>query len=78
MACATMPAEASDAPIKAAFLKGRKRSDIITEGQQVEIGGDERDIAVCRKCWRNRRIAQAEKLALPFLNEEEEHHAPEE
>ena len=52
--------------------------DIITEGQQVEIGGDERYIAVCRKCWRNRRIAQAEKLALPFLNEEEEHHAPEE
>lgn len=42
--------------------------DIITEGQQVEIGGDEQYIAVCRKCWRNRRIAQAERLALPFLN----------
>lgn len=46
--------------------------DIITEGEQVEIGGNERYIAVCRKCWRNRRIAQAEKLSLPFLNDDEE------
>lgn len=43
--------------------------DIITEGQQVEIGGDERYMAVCRKCWRNRRIAQAERFALPFLSD---------
>lgn len=43
--------------------------DIITEGAQVEIGGDERYMAVCRKCWRNRRIAQAERLALPFLDD---------
>lgn len=46
--------------------------DIITEGEQVEIGGDERYMAVCRKCWRNRRIAQAERLSLPFLNDGEE------
>jgi thymidine kinase len=45
--------------------------DIITEGEQVEIGGDERYMAVCRKCWRNRRIAQAERLALPFLDDPE-------
>lgn len=45
--------------------------DIITEGQQVEIGGDERYMAVCRKCWRNRRIAQAERFALPFLDDPE-------
>lgn len=40
--------------------------DILTEGQQVEIGGDDRYIAVCRKCWRNRRIAQADRNALPL------------
>lgn len=46
--------------------------DIITEGEQVEIGGDERYMAVCRKCWRNRRIAPAERLSLPFLDDGEE------
>ena len=46
--------------------------DIITEGEQVEIGGDDRYIAVCRKCWRNRRIAQAERLSLPFIENDEE------
>ena len=40
--------------------------DILTEGQQVEIGGDDRYIAVCRKCWRNRRIQQADRNALPL------------
>lgn len=50
--------------------------DIITEGAQVEIGGDGRYIAVCRKCWRNRRIAQAERLALPFLEEDNEEPDP--
>ena len=39
---------------------------------QVEIGGDDRYIAVCRKCWRNRRIAQAERLSLPFIENDEE------
>lgn len=40
--------------------------DILTEGQQVEIGGDDRYIAVCRKCWRNRRIQQADRNVLPL------------
>lgn len=40
--------------------------DIVTEGAQVEIGGDERYIAVCRKCWRNRRIEQQARMSLPF------------
>ena len=31
--------------------------DIITEGEQVEIGGNERYVAVSRSCWTNRRIA---------------------
>ena len=39
---------------------------IITEGEQVEIGGNERYIAVCRKCWRNKRIKQAHRDTLPF------------
>lgn len=48
--------------------------DIVDQGQQVEIGGNERYIAVCRKCWSNRRIEQASRFALPFpeLNEQEE------
>lgn len=41
--------------------------DFVTEGQQLEIGGDERYIAVCRKCWRNKRIEQASRHALPLL-----------
>ena len=41
--------------------------DFVEEGEQVEIGGDERYVAVCRKCWRNKRIAQAERLSLPFF-----------
>lgn len=40
--------------------------NILTEGEQVEIGGNERYVAVCRKCWRNRRIEQATRGALPL------------
>lgn len=40
--------------------------DMVEEGAQVEIGGDDRYIAVCRNCWRNRRIEQAQRNALPF------------
>lgn len=40
--------------------------DFVEEGQQVEIGGDDRYIAVCRKCWRNKRIEQMARHALPF------------
>ncbi len=41
--------------------------DFVTDGNQVEIGGDDRYIAVCRKCWRNKRIEQSVRDALPFL-----------
>lgn len=41
--------------------------DFVEEGAQVEIGGDDRYIAVCRKCWRNKRIEQSTRNALPFL-----------
>ena len=40
--------------------------DFVQEGAQVEIGGDDRYIAVCRKCWRNKRIEQSARIALPF------------
>lgn len=40
--------------------------DFVEEGEQVEIGGDERYIAVCRKCWRNKRIEQSYRSVLPF------------
>lgn len=39
---------------------------MVEEGDQVEIGGDDRYIAVCRNCWRNKRIEQAQRNALPF------------
>lgn len=29
--------------------------DIITEGAQVEIGGNDKYMAVCRKCWREKK-----------------------
>ncbi len=41
--------------------------DFVNEGAQVEIGGDERYIAVCRKCWRNKRIEQSYRDILPFI-----------
>ncbi|MCM1110767.1 MAG: thymidine kinase [Clostridium sp.] len=40
--------------------------DFVEDGAQVEIGGDDRYIAVCRSCWRNRRIAQAVRSSLPL------------
>lgn len=40
--------------------------DFVSEGAQVEIGGDERYIAVCRRCWRNKRIEQSSRNILPF------------
>lgn len=42
------------------------KGEIITEGEVVEIGGNERYIAVCRRCWRNKRIEQSRKGQLPL------------
>ncbi len=47
-----------------ARIDGRGR--IITEGEQVEIGGNDRYMAVCRKCWTNRRIARLDEGRLPL------------
>lgn len=43
--------------------KGR----IITEGEQVEIGGNDKYIAVCRRCWTNKKIERMERDMLPGL-----------
>lgn len=43
------------------------KGDFVEDGAQVEIGGDDRYIAVCRKCWRNKKIEQSSRAALPFV-----------
>lgn len=45
------------------------KGDIITEGEQVEIGGNDRYMAVCRKCWRNKRVESMSRDQLPFDSE---------
>lgn len=40
------------------------RGNIVTEGEQVEIGGNERYVSVCRKCWTNKRIERGARLPL--------------
>lgn len=44
--------------------------EILTEGQQVEIGGNERYMAICRKCWRNKKVENSRKFQLPLDLEE--------
>lgn len=64
--------------IKSTCACGRKTSinaridaqgNIVTDGNQVEIGGDDRYVALCRNCWRNKRIESAERNALKFKSE---------
>lgn len=42
------------------------KGEIITEGAQVEIGGNDRYMSVCRKCWSNKRIERGSRDRLPF------------
>ncbi len=42
------------------------RGQVLTQGEQVEIGGNERYMAVCRKCWRNKRVESANRSRLPL------------
>lgn len=44
--------------------------NIVSEGAQVEIGGNDRYVAVCRRCWRNRRIEQVRRGSLPLVFDE--------
>ncbi len=43
------------------------RGEIITEGEQVEIGGNDRYVACCRKCWRNKKIERSRRSQLPLF-----------
>ncbi len=40
--------------------------NIVTAGDQVEIGGDDKYVALCRSCWRNRRIESTKRNSLQF------------
>lgn len=42
--------------------------NVIMEGEQVEIGGNDRYMAVCRKCWRNKAVERASRDTLPLEN----------
>lgn len=42
------------------------RGEIITEGEVVEIGGNDRYMSVCRKCWRNKKIERSNNGRLPL------------
>lgn len=42
------------------------QGEIITEGEVVEIGGNDKYMAVCRNCWRNKRIEQSSRGRLPL------------
>ncbi|MBR5102468.1 MAG: thymidine kinase [Muribaculaceae bacterium] len=43
--------------------------NVVTDGEQVEIGGDDKYVALCRRCWRNKRLESAERNALKFKPE---------
>ncbi|MBD5219154.1 MAG: thymidine kinase [Bacteroidales bacterium] len=45
--------------------------NFVEEGNQVEIGGNDRYVAVCRRCWRNKRIEQARRDILPLFDDED-------
>ncbi|MDE5842769.1 MAG: thymidine kinase [Muribaculaceae bacterium] len=42
------------------------RGEIITEGEQVEIGGNDRYVACCRKCWRNKKLERMRRTRMLF------------
>ena len=51
------------------------QGQIITEGAQVEIGGNDRYMSVCRKCWSHKRVELRRRDTLPFSPEDvEENH----
>lgn len=46
------------------------QGNILTQGAQVEIGGNERYTAVCRKCWTNKKIEKERMGRLPLADME--------
>ena len=45
------------------------QGNIVTDGNQVEIGGDDKYVSLCRRCWRNRRIESTNRNAIKFNDE---------
>ncbi|MEG0560379.1 MAG: thymidine kinase [Muribaculaceae bacterium] len=43
-----------------------KNGNVVTDGRQVEIGGDDKYVALCRHCWRSRCLESKERDALNF------------
>lgn len=46
-----------------------KDGNVLSEGNQVEIGGDDRYVAMCRRCWRNKWLESSDRNALKFKSE---------
>ena len=42
------------------------QGNVVTDGAQVEIGGDDKYVALCRRCWRNKRIESANRNTIKF------------
>lgn len=43
-----------------------RSGNVVTDGAQVEIGGNERYMAMCRRCWSKRRCERDKISALDF------------
>lgn len=43
-----------------------RHGNIVTDGNQVEIGGDDKYVALCRDCWRSRRLQSVMRNTLPL------------
>lgn len=44
------------------------KGNVVTDGFQVEIGGNDKYMAMCRRCWRNRRLESSARNSLQFDN----------
>ena len=43
-----------------------RNGDVILDGEQVEIGGDDKYMAMCRRCYRNRRCEREQSCSINF------------
>ncbi len=46
-----------------------RMGNVVTDGNQVEIGGNERYMAMCRRCWSRRRCERERSSELNFGDE---------
>ena len=42
------------------------KGNVVLDGEQVEIGGDDKYMAMCRRCWRKRRCEREQSDAIDF------------